>query len=299
MKTDELEQVLVDFIEHRHDVLVCSAIIESGIDLPNVNTMIVNRADMFGLAQLYQLRGRVGRASVRGNCILLTPENMSKDAGKRMRVIIEANRLGAGFQVASADLELRGGGNLIGDAQSGNIDAVGYEMWLELLAEAVSEARGVADRHLIEPEVNIPVPAFIPDVTIPDVPDRLAWYKRISSAQTPEAVDQLIDDLGSVYGDIPPETRNLGGLMQVKLYCQKLGFTSCSWLKVRVVLKLHTHATEAEANMARLCEAHPRRFSLEGEEGNRRFVARFTPDEGKRPFRFLRWVFVQLKRTDL
>ncbi len=295
MSNDELERVLVDFIEQRFHVLVCSAIVESGVDLPNVNTMIVNRADLFGLAQLYQLRGRVGRASVRGNCILVTPEEMTRDARKRVRVILEASQLGAGFQVASADLELRGGGNLIGDAQSGNIDAVGYEMWLELLAEAVRDARGRHERAQIEPEVSVPVPSFIPDDYIRDVPDRLGWYKQLSSVSTLPGLDSLLEQLENLNGELPPEAQNLGGLTATRLYCQKLGFTRCSWLKVRVVFELHEHADSRDA-IRRLVDDHPRRFEL-SPDGNT-FTARFTPQESNRPFRFLRWLFVQLTKAE-
>ncbi|MEZ4238658.1 MAG: helicase-related protein [Myxococcota bacterium] len=157
MQAEDLEQVLVDFVEQRYDVLVCTAIVESGVHLPNVNTMVVDRADLLGLAQLYQLRGRVGRGDRRATCLLLTPEELTADARKRMRVLVENQSLGSGFRVASADLELQGGGNLLRAAQSGNIDQVGYDTWVELVEEAVHHARGELDRDQIEPEVEVPV----------------------------------------------------------------------------------------------------------------------------------------------
>jgi len=199
--------------------------------------------------------------------------------------------------VASADLELRGGGNLVGDKQTGNIDAVGYEMWLELLGEAVAEARGQQERSRIEAEVDVPVAAFIPDDYIRDVPDRLGWYRRISGGATPSDVDALLEELEDSFGPVPPEVHNLAGLVQAQRYCSELGIVRCRWLKVRAVFEVHRHAREVVARMERLVTEHPKRFSLDGAPGEQVFAARFTPSEGERPFRFLRWLFVQL-RTD-
>ena len=157
--------------------------------------MLVDRADRFGLSQLYQLRGRVGRSDVRANCLLLVPEDVSRDAQRRLRVLVENTELGSGFRVAAADLEIRGGGNFLGAAQSGHIDQVGYDTWIELLGEAVAAARGQSEQARVEPELEVPVDAFLPESLLPDVPTRLQWYRRLASAHSEREVDALADDL--------------------------------------------------------------------------------------------------------
>jgi transcription-repair coupling factor (superfamily II helicase) len=142
-----------------------------------------------GLGQLHQLRGRVGRSNVRGSCILLTPEEMSRDARRRVQVLVENTRLGSGFAIAAADLEQRGGGNLLGASQSGHIDEVGFDVWVELLEEAVHAARGQVDRERIDPQVELPVAAFIPEALIPDVSERIGWYRRLSEAPSVRALE--------------------------------------------------------------------------------------------------------------
>jgi len=297
MDERKLEEVLVRFTRHEFDVLLCTAIMEAGIDLPNVNTMLVNRADQFGLAQLYQLRGRVGRGSVRAQCLLLLPESASQEARRRVQVLVEHSGLGAGFQVAAADLEMRGAGNLVGKAQSGNIDAVGYEVWLELLEEAVHRARGELDAARVETEVEVPVPAFIPESMVPDVPERLQWYRRLSSAQTPAGVDQVLEDLELERGELPPEVDNLAGLMILQLHGRELGLIRVAWLKVRAVFELHA-ASKAHKALDRLTTRMPKRFSVTPARDGvpTKLEVRFTPQEAERPFRFLRWVVSQMRR---
>ena len=294
MGADELEGTLLSFMRKEFDVLICTSIVESGVDLPNVNTMIVHRADMFGLSQLYQLRGRVGRGSVRANCLLLTPEEMTRDARKRLAVLVENTKLGSGFSVAAADLELRGGGNLLGDAQSGQIDAVGYEVWVELLGRAVAEARGDADRERIDPEVEVSVDAFIPDHLVPDLQARLGWYRKISNANGTEEVDAVLDDMRLEVGDLPAPVQNLAGLARTRLLCRRWGVVRCSWLKVRVLLELHPSSRIRDATLDALVAAHPKRFSVETSAGGAPVLAvRFTPKEAERPFRYLRWIFAR------
>ncbi|MBX2803321.1 MAG: transcription-repair coupling factor [Myxococcales bacterium] len=297
MEAERLERVLVDFISGGYDLLVCTAIVESGVDLPNVNTILVDRADLFGLAQLYQLRGRVGRSDRRAQCLLLTPETITADARKRLRVIVENQRLGSGFSVASADLQLRGGGNLLGSAQSGNIDQVGYETWVELLDEAVHAARGDLERERIEPEVEVPADAFLPDDYVGDVTERLGWYKRLSAADTPSGIDGLLDDLEAEFGQLPDPARNLGSLLSCRLICRELGIERASVLRVRVALKLHASSSLDRARLEKVVERHPKRFEISDGEPVAVSV-RFTPREGERPFRFLRWALAQLARLE-
>ena len=300
MDDDALERVLVDFVDKKYDVLVCTAIVESGVDLPNVNTMLIDRADLLGLAQLYQLRGRVGRGDRRATCILLTPEETTPEARKRMRVIVENQSLGAGFHVASADLELRGGGNILGAAQSGNIDQVGYETWVEILDEAVHHARGELDRERIDPEIEVPVAAFIPDNLVKDNDERLLWYRRIGNAPTSAAVERVLDELEGEHGDLPEQARNLGDLVTTRLLCRELGIVRCAWLKVRVVLELHPSSNLHGKRLASALQRNPKRLVVDKQLDGHvvTLSVRFTPSEAERPFRYLRWVFAQLSRGD-
>ena len=175
-----------DFIENRINVLVCSAIIESGLDIPNANTMIINRADHFGLAQLYQLRGRVGRSRQKAYAYLLIPGEhiITRDAKRRieaLRELVEAES-GGGFKLAMRDLEHRGAGNLLGREQSGQIAAVGFELYTEMMEQAIHELRGEPQRPDFEPELRLGIPAYIPDSFVPDESERLVLYRRMARA---------------------------------------------------------------------------------------------------------------------
>jgi transcription-repair coupling factor (superfamily II helicase) len=295
MNVDQLENVLVGFIERRIDVLVCTSIVENGIDLPNVNTMLIDRADRFGLSQLYQLRGRVGRSDVRASCLLMVPEDVTRDARRRLRVLVENTELGSGFQVAAADLEIRGGGNLLGAAQSGNIDQVGYETWVELLSEAVNEAKGRAERQEIEPEVKMPVSAFIPEGIIPDVPTRLEWYRRFSTASKSAQLEIVHEDWQLEFGDLPPEVQALSDLASVRMRCKELAATHCAWLKVRLLITLHPNAPLSHEALTAWAAKYPKRISVNGAVGDERKISvRFTASESQKPLRFSLWVLAQL-----
>ena len=292
MDSSRLEQVLIGFVRGEIQVLVCTSIMENGVDIPNVNTMLVHRADRFGLAQLYQLRGRVGRSSVRARCILFAPEDITRDARKRLRVLVENTELGAGFQVASADLEIRGGGNLVGSAQSGNIDAVGFETWVELLSESVAVARGEQERAQIDPDITIPVSAFIPDGFIRDSSERLSWYRRFSRARINE-IEGLLDHFEEEFGEAPEEVRNLVGMVEVRLQCVNYGIVRCHWLKVRAIMELYE---EVELGpFETIVAAYPKRFRW-AKKDKSSLELRFTPREASKPFHYLRWVFAQLGR---
>ena len=298
MSGEDIEAILLDFMHGQFDVLVCTAIVESGVDLPNVNTMLIHRADRFGLSQLYQLRGRVGRSSVRGNCILLTPETMTRDARKRLQVLVDNTSLGSGFSVASADLELRGGGNVLGEAQSGSIDKVGYNVWVELLEEAVHAARGEAERARIEPEVDVPVGAFIPENLVPDMTERLAWYRRLSDVSRPQDAEVVLDDLERECGPLPAEVHHLAGKVQTTLLCRELGILAVRWMRVRATLELHPTSRLTRAMLDEVAAEHPKRFTVgAGPGGVPVFEARFTPKEAERPYRYLRWLLARFERA--
>ncbi len=310
MAADDLEDTLIRFMDKQADVLVSSSIIESGIDLPNVNTMIVNRADRFGLAQLYQLRGRVGRGTQRAVCLLLVPDEpellpgerrvrgpVTNDAKRRIRTIVEHADLGAGFRIAMADLEIRGAGNLLGDNQSGNIDQIGYEAYLELLQEAIADTRGEHEATRIDPEVEVPVAAFLPDALFPDVTERLGRYRSLAGAVSETEIDAWLGALEEQFGtDLPDPARNLAGLARTKLLCRRWGVVRCAWLKVRVTLELHPRSKLPDRARA-LIEASPKRWALLTKDGTTTLEVRFLPDEAQRPLLFLRWLFAQFDRS--
>ena len=284
----QLEDTLVRFAERRFDVLVCTAIVEAGLDMPNVNTILVDQAERFGLAQLYQLRGRVGRSFQRGFCTLLVEPGMvlPEDALRRLRVLQEHTQLGAGFAVAMADLELRGTGNLLGDRQHGHIAEVGFETWLELLEEAMDEARGHAERQRIDPEVELGLPAFIPESFIDDTRERLLLYKRLSSARSVEQIRRILDEAEDLCGQLPPELVNLGRLLEIKSRCRGLGIERCAVLRVRVVLQFADSTVVEPARLAELARSMPRRFSVKNDS----LEVRFTPEEGEQIFMFIHWI---------
>jgi transcription-repair coupling factor (superfamily II helicase) len=292
--TDEaLERVLVRFIRHEANVLVCTTIIESGVDLPNVNTMIVDDADRLGLAQLYQLRGRIGRGNARAICTLLVrgTGELRRESIARLRVLQENTELGSGFALASSDLELRGGGELLGDRQHGHIAAIGFDAYLELLEEAVQEARGEVSRRQLEPEIEIAQPAWIPEDYVPDLPERLEIYQRLARSQTREQVRGVMDRLEAQYGPPPQEVLNLGWLSGCRVRCRELGIEHVAFLKVRVVARLHTPTEVQPKTLERLFTKEPARFRKLGE---RELEMRFTPEEGAHPFRVLEWMLGRL-----
>jgi transcription-repair coupling factor (superfamily II helicase) len=225
MTPEELEKVMVDFVDGKTEVLLCTTIIESGLDIPRANTMFVNRADRFGLAQLYQLRGRIGRSRERAYCYLLIPpeDSLTHEAKQRLQVLQRFTELGAGFQIASHDLEIRGAGDLLGAKQSGLIAAVGFETYTALLEEAVASLKGEPIHQERDPELTCDLPGFIPDEYCPDVGQRLDFYRRLSSAADAEEVRELVNELIDRYGPQPDEVDTLADIMIVKGLGRRLG----------------------------------------------------------------------------
>ncbi|WP_457578010.1 transcription-repair coupling factor [Desulfomarina sp.] len=227
MSGRELEEIMVCFVNREIDVLVSTTIIESGLDIPSANTIIINRADMLGLAEIYQLRGRVGRSSVQSFAYLLVPsiDHLSRDSRDRLRALMDCNELGGGFKLAMSDLQIRGGGNLLGVSQSGNIAAIGYDLYLDLLQKTVADLKrrgGQKDtgtiRDFIDPEINLQISAYIPASYIPDVSQRYITYRRIAALATSPADsgEDLRDELLDRYGRIPLETENLFTIVTIK-----------------------------------------------------------------------------------
>jgi transcription-repair coupling factor (superfamily II helicase) len=221
MTEDELEEVMLRFMKHEVNVLVCTAIIETGIDVPTANTMFIDHAQDFGLSQLYQLRGRVGRSKERAFAYLLIPggtEHLHPDARARLEILQRFTDLGAGFQVAQHDLELRGAGDLLGRSQHGHVAAVGYDLYAELLRDAVEDLRGRGDDiDVPDPEITLPVAALIPDKYIPDMHERLQTYQRMATARDGAEVYDVVGSLNDLYGDVPPEVSTLADVMVLKL----------------------------------------------------------------------------------
>ena len=229
---------MVSFFKNEIDVLVCSTIIELGMDIPNANTILINNAENFGLSQLYQLRGRVGRSGRRAYCYLLTENHkkLSDVAKERLRVIQENTALGSGLQIAHYDLELRGSGTLLGEEQSGIIDSVGYEFYMELLDEAIKELKGQASTESVEPDINLKIKAFIPHNYIPNIRLRLSYYRALTQIQKEEDVDHLEEELRDQFGKPPEEVINLLGLMLIRYSCIKLGVKHISSGKESLIL---------------------------------------------------------------
>lgn len=224
MANKELENRMLDFINGKFNVLVCTSIIESGLDIPRANTMVIERADTFGLADLYQLRGRVGRSQVRAYAYLLTPPEslMTPDAIKRLAVIQEHSELGEGFRIAMRDMEIRGAGNILGASQSGHVSLVGYEMYMDLLEQAVQEIKGESPPKAIDPEIRLKLDAFIPDYYAPDPKQRMSLYKRLSRSTDISEINSLEDEMLDLYGQAPQEAENLLSIMKIRSLMKKI-----------------------------------------------------------------------------
>ena len=220
MDSKQLEQVMLDFMEHRADLLVSSTIIENGVDIPNANTMIVNRADRFGMSQLYQLRGRIGRSDRPAYAYLLIParSRMSPLARKRLAALEEFSDLGAGFRVAAMDMELRGAGNMLGGEQAGHINAIGYDMYIKLLEEAVNELKGQPGEEKIHCVVNLHFGAAIPPAYIENANQRLHYYKRLASASAADTLAELRETLIDCYGPLPGAAQRLCEEHELRIY---------------------------------------------------------------------------------
>jgi transcription-repair coupling factor (superfamily II helicase) len=258
MPEARLEEVMARFVGRELDVLLATAIIESGLDIPSANTIIVNRADQFGLGQLYQIRGRVGRSRERAYAWLLVPARrpLTAEARKRLEALQRFSELGAGFQIASHDLEIRGAGNLLGKDQSGHIEAVGFDLYAELLEEAVREMRGAPPRaEEPDPDVQLPLPAFVPDGYVPDVHQRLYFYKRLAQAATDEELEDARAEMVDRYGEPPEEVDALCQLMQLKVRLRALRVRGLEAGPGRVVLSLGPEAALDPFRLARHVQA--------------------------------------------
>ena len=238
MKERELEATMVKFVTGQADILVSTAIVESGLDIPASNTIIVNRADRFGLAQLYQLRGRVGRERQQAYCYLLVPADgrVDEHAQKRLRVLQELTELGSGFKLALRDLEIRGAGNLLGAQQHGHIAAVGYDLYSKLLAEAVRELAGQPSPATVDTQVSAPVEGFLPEEYVPEVNQRLALYKRLAGAADVDSLGDIRAELTDRFGPPPAEVEQLLDVVGLRLAARRLGVEKVEIGDARAIL---------------------------------------------------------------
>lgn len=271
MSERSLEGVMIDFYHRRFNLLVCTTIIESGIDVPTANTIVINRADRLGLAQLHQLRGRVGRSHHQAYAYLVAPptRQLTADAAKRLEAIEALEDLGAGFTLATHDLEIRGAGELLGDEQSGQIHAIGFALYNDLLARAVASLRTGEEPELQDPlehgaEIELSLPALIPEDYMPDVHMRLVHYKRIASAVSAAELKELQVELIDRFGLLPPATRTLFELTRLKLLAQQLGVTKVQAENRGGTVRFGARAAIDPVALIAMVEDQPETYSLDG-----------------------------------
>ncbi len=297
MLSSELEKMMLKFLRRDYDVLVSTAIIQSGIDMPNVNTMLVNRADRFGLAQLHQLRGRVGRSTRRAYCYLLIPKRrrMTDEAKKRLSAIRSYSQLGSGFKLALRDLEIRGAGNLLGREQHGHLAAVGYELYCQLLEEAVRELKGESVKPRVETTLRLLLDAYIPDTYLGDHDHKLGIYKRLSSMSKLEEVEELKLELRDRFGKLPLPTSNLLEVMGVRIIASDVGIEKVAVRDGELELTFARGREPSREIVESLVRASgaPLRFYM-GE----RFSLRAKPDKGDR-MQFLKKLLQNLASSDI
>jgi len=225
MSPTQVEERMSAFYDRKYDVLLSTSIVESGLDIPSANTLIVHRADRFGLAQLYQLRGRVGRSKTRAYAYLTMPQDrtITEAATKRLQVLADLDSLGAGFQLASHDLDIRGAGNLLGDEQSGHIKEVGFELYQSMLEDAILDlkAGGATRTEEFTPQISIDAPILIPEAYVPDLDLRMGLYRRLGDLEDRPAIDEFAAELIDRFGALPEETANLLKIVEVKLSCRQ------------------------------------------------------------------------------
>ncbi len=267
MAEKDLERVMLDFMQQRIDMLVCTTIIESGLDVATANTILINRADRFGLSQIYQLRGRVGRSDEQAYAYLFIPDesSLTKDAVKRLKVLMEYSDLGSGFQIAMSDLKIRGGGTILGASQSGHIAAVGYDMFLKLMETSIAELKGEPIQEALDPEIHLPFSAFLPESYVADIDQRLSLYRRLAKMSDLKSIGQIKAEMGDRFGRLPEEANHLLLKIMLKVLAVKAG---CKRLDL---VDHHLHLQFSETHQSRPLGI----VEMISQHGN---SYRFTPD---------------------
>jgi transcription-repair coupling factor (superfamily II helicase) len=271
MRERELEAGMNDFYHQRYNVLVCSTIIETGIDVASANTIIINRADHLGLAQLHQLRGRVGRSHHQAYAYLLTPhpKRMTKDSQKRLEAIASLEDLGAGFALATHDLEIRGAGELLGDDQSGQINAVGFSLYMDMLERAVEALKEGKEPSLIDAlgqqtEIELRIPALIPEDYIGDVNVRLSLYKKLASCRTEDDIDDYQIELIDRFGLLPESTKNLVKQAHLKLIAERLSISKIEFTETGGVIEFNQDTKVDPGYLIQLIQTKPKEYRFDG-----------------------------------
>jgi len=268
MAEEQLEDIMIDFLEKKFDILVCTTIIEIGLDIPNVNTIIIDDAHKFGLSQLYQLRGRVGRTDRRAYAYFLYPSyrSISDTAKKRLQAIKEFSELGSGFKLAMRDLEIRGAGNLLGKEQHGSVSEVGFNLYCRLLEEAIKELReeeGKEKKEDITPVIDVKIDAYIPGGYIPDLKQRVLIYKKLAEIKDLEDLERVKEELRDRYGIYPRELRNLLEIIYLKIFLRKLSISSLVVKENKLILR-YPQNTKIKAKLSRLPSFYQQRLIKEG-----------------------------------
>jgi transcription-repair coupling factor (superfamily II helicase) len=259
MEEEMLERAMLDFVARKFDVLLATTIVENGLDIPNANTIIINRADRYGLSQLYQLRGRVGRSDRPAYAYLLIPpdDNLSPVAKKRLAAIKEFSDLGSGFRVAALDLEIRGAGNLLGGEQSGQIDAVGFEMYMKLLEQTVRELKGEELEDDVRATVNLRVDLKIDASYVPDMNQRLMLYRKVAAARSDDEIDRVLEEASDRYGPLPDSVLNLADYGRIRVMADRLGIETIDREGRTVVLKFRPQARLDPVRLVALVRQRP------------------------------------------
>ena len=268
MKERELEETMIRFLRKEIDVLVCTTIIESGLDIPSTNTIIINDTDRFGLSQIYQLRGRVGRSKENAYAYLLISEGskLTREAEKRLKALMDFSQLGAGIHLALHDLKIRGGGNILGFTQSGHISAIGYELYMKLIEQTVAELKGEEWHEEINPEINVDIPAYLPEDFISDIDVRLNLYRLLSSLREEAELTVMTEEMKDRFGPPPVEVSNLLAVMSVRLLLKKTGVSK---LDVTAEALTFTFSPESQVDpeeVVGLVERDPNRFQFLSEQ---------------------------------
>ncbi len=279
----ELERVMFRFVRREYNVLVCTSIIESGLDIPTANTILINHAERFGLADLYQLRGRVGRGSHQAYAYLLIPGELvlSRDAMRRIRAIQELSELGSGFRLAVEDLEIRGGGHLLGPSQSGHIAAVGFEFYTQMIEKAVKELRGEEITEEITPEIRFHPPAFIPEMYVRDSMERLNLYRRLSLSRSNEEVEGIQEELTDRFGRIPLETLHLLDVIKVKILLTKLSIKKLEQTPEQIILTFDESTRVSPQKIVAMVRQGKEQYRLTPDS---KLIIRSGPEVRKDPF---------------
>jgi transcription-repair coupling factor (superfamily II helicase) len=276
MDEEHLERVMLDVMNHDIDLLVCTTIIESGLDIASANTIIINRADRFGLAQIYQLRGRVGRAEEQAYAYLIIPgeSTLTKDAQKRLKVLMQYSDLGSGFQIAMSDLKIRGGGTLLGASQSGHIAAVGYDTFLKLMESSIAEIKGEPLEQALEPEIYLPLSTFLPEGYIPDIDQRLSIYRRLAKMTDIKEISALKAEIADRFGALPDEAGNLLLKIMLKILAERAGCKRLDLTPSHLVLQMSAEHQRNPLGILSMIHEKSDRYQITPDH---QFKARLTP----------------------